>query len=70
MFSLNSLNSVTKVFVIAVILPTSHLLCKRPGCYHSTSILKVEALKTMEALNPEPQILGRNNQLTANWTAC
>ena len=41
MFSLNSLNSVTKIFVITVNrglnLPPSHLLCKKPGCYHSTS---------------------------------
>ena len=40
MVSLNSLNSVAKIFVITVKgfeHATSHLLCKRPGCYHSAS---------------------------------
>ena len=35
-FSLNSLNSVTKIFVIKRT-RTCHLLCKRPGCDHSAS---------------------------------
>ena len=35
MFSLDSLNSVTKIFVIKRTW-TCHLLCKRPRCYHST----------------------------------
>ena len=38
-FSLNSLNSVTKNYDIKKDsnLPHSHLLCKRPACYHSAS---------------------------------
>ena len=34
---LNAMISVTKIFVITVRAWTCHLLCKRPGCYHSTS---------------------------------
>ena len=35
-FSLNSANSVTKLFVIySKRVRTCHLLCNRPGCYHS-----------------------------------
>ena len=44
MFSLNSANSVTKICHSVKgfePLPPSHLLRKRPGCYHSTSITRV-----------------------------
>ena len=47
MFSLSSLNSVTKIFVITVKgsnQPPSHLLCERPGCYHSTSKTHIDRI--------------------------
>ena len=37
MFSQNSMNSVTEKFVYSKRIRTCHLLCKRPGCYHSAS---------------------------------
>ena len=44
MFSLNSANSVTKICHSVKgfePLPPSHLLCKRPACYHSASTTHV-----------------------------
>ena len=53
MFSLNSLNLVTKIFAVMVkgLKPaTQHLLCKRPGCCHSAS--KIHVRERIFRLNP------------------
>ena len=50
MFSLNSVNSVTKILYFKNIVPTCHLLCKRPRCYQSAS--KTQVAQRIFKLNP------------------